>query len=157
MSEDHWSADLAPIMWKWLVRLIWFGSIAFFQFAEIARYLSGNTYRPFFGLNARLPFAPGLRVPPRGARCPAPGGQIGPPGRGGATCETRHYIICGPHSFAQSVPFDYIGRHWPITCGFARGFDPLLGPHQIQCHVQIAALLRCGRKGPKHRNQSKIG
>ncbi|MFT5553882.1 MAG: hypothetical protein ACI9P3_003301 [Bradyrhizobium sp.] len=57
MSEDHWSADLAPIMWKWLVRLIWFGSIAFFQFAEIARYLSGNTYRPFFGLYAGLLFA----------------------------------------------------------------------------------------------------
>ncbi|MES5483217.1 hypothetical protein QMZ05_10715 [Bradyrhizobium sp. INPA03-11B] len=57
MSEDQSSADLAPIMWKWLVRLIWFGSIGFFQFAEIERYLSGNTWRPFFGLYAGLLFA----------------------------------------------------------------------------------------------------
>ncbi|PAY06539.1 MULTISPECIES: hypothetical protein [Bradyrhizobium] len=57
MSEDQSSADLAPIMWKWLVRLIWFGSIGFFQFAEIERCLSSNTYRPFFGLYAGLVFA----------------------------------------------------------------------------------------------------
>jgi hypothetical protein len=57
MSEDQSSADLQSINWKWLVRLIWFGSISFFQFAELDRYLNGKTYRPFFGLYAGVLFA----------------------------------------------------------------------------------------------------
>jgi len=45
------------IAWKWFVRLIWLGSIAFFQAVELQRYLEGLTYRPFFGLYASVLFA----------------------------------------------------------------------------------------------------
>ena len=43
-------SDLDPILWKWLIRLIWVGSILFFQGLELQRYFSGQTCRPFFGL-----------------------------------------------------------------------------------------------------------
>lgn len=49
--------DLDQIIWKWFVRFIWLGSIAFFQALELERYLEGLTYRPFFGLYASLLFA----------------------------------------------------------------------------------------------------
>jgi hypothetical protein len=42
------------IAWKWFVRLIWLGSIAFFQAVELQRYFEGLTYRPFFGLYASV-------------------------------------------------------------------------------------------------------
>jgi hypothetical protein len=54
MSEDEPFSDLQPILWKWLIRLIWVGSIAFFQIVEFNRYLNGQTYRPFFGLYAAV-------------------------------------------------------------------------------------------------------
>jgi hypothetical protein len=38
------------IAWKWLVRLIWSGSIATFEIIEVLRYWSGREYRPFFAL-----------------------------------------------------------------------------------------------------------
>jgi hypothetical protein len=38
------------ILWKWTLRLIWVGSIVFFQALELRRYVSGESYRPFFGL-----------------------------------------------------------------------------------------------------------
>ena len=47
---DELLGDLAPIAWKWLVRLIWLSCIIFFQALEIVRYWNGETYRPFFGL-----------------------------------------------------------------------------------------------------------
>ncbi len=50
MPDDQSFADLEPILWKWVVRLIWVGSIVFFQILELHRYMSGQTYRPFFGL-----------------------------------------------------------------------------------------------------------
>ncbi|MCC8963943.1 hypothetical protein H8A95_16870 [Bradyrhizobium sp. Pear76] len=53
MSEDQSCADLAPIKWKWFVRLIWFGGIGFFQYVEIARYLGGQMYRPLFRASRR--------------------------------------------------------------------------------------------------------
>jgi len=49
--------DIKPILWKWLVRLIWLGSIGFFQVVELHRYFIGQTYRPFFGLYAGALFA----------------------------------------------------------------------------------------------------
>ncbi len=49
--------DLKPILWKWFVRCIWIGSIAFFQYLELHRYLTGQTYRPFFGLYCGVLFA----------------------------------------------------------------------------------------------------
>jgi hypothetical protein len=49
--------DSEPLLPKWLVRLIWFGSIAFFQALEFQRYLDGRSYRPFFGLYAAVIFA----------------------------------------------------------------------------------------------------
>jgi hypothetical protein len=57
MPENESLADLQPILWKWLVRLIWLGSIGFFQAVELQRYSSGLTYRPFFGLYAGVLFA----------------------------------------------------------------------------------------------------
>jgi hypothetical protein len=57
MSEEESFADFQPILWKWLVRLIWVGSIVFFQIVELHRYLNGQTYRPFFGLYAAVLFA----------------------------------------------------------------------------------------------------
>jgi hypothetical protein len=42
--------DSERLLPKWLVRLIWMGSIAFFQALEFQRYLAGLSYRPFFGL-----------------------------------------------------------------------------------------------------------
>jgi hypothetical protein len=50
--ESEPLADLRPILWKWLIRLIWVGSIVVLQIAELHRYLTGQTYRPFFGLYA---------------------------------------------------------------------------------------------------------
>jgi hypothetical protein len=50
MQENESFADLQPILWKWLIRLIWVGSIGFFQAAELHRYSGGLTYRPFFAL-----------------------------------------------------------------------------------------------------------
>jgi hypothetical protein len=47
---DDLLGDLGPIAWKWLVRLIWLGSIAIFETLEVLRYWSGKTYRPFFAL-----------------------------------------------------------------------------------------------------------
>jgi hypothetical protein len=47
---DDLLRDLGPIAWKWLVRLIWLGSIATFEALEVLRYWSGKTYRPFFAL-----------------------------------------------------------------------------------------------------------
>jgi hypothetical protein len=38
------------IAWRWLVRLIWSGSIATFEALEVLRYWSGKTYRPLFAL-----------------------------------------------------------------------------------------------------------
>jgi ABC-type transport system involved in cytochrome c biogenesis permease subunit len=49
--------DGTPLLPKWLVRLIWLGSIAFFQIFEFQRYLGGQSYRPFFGLYAAVIFA----------------------------------------------------------------------------------------------------
>jgi len=46
-----------PLLSKWLVRLIWLGSIAFFQALEFHRYLIGQSYRPFFALYAAVIFA----------------------------------------------------------------------------------------------------
>jgi hypothetical protein len=43
-------ADRKPVLRKWLVRVIWLGSIAFFQALEFQRYLDGRPYRPFFAL-----------------------------------------------------------------------------------------------------------
>ena len=57
MSEDELLTDLKPILWKWLVRLIWLGSIGFFQTLELIRYFDGQTYRPFFALYAGVLFA----------------------------------------------------------------------------------------------------
>jgi hypothetical protein len=51
-KPDHLLGDLAPIAWKWLVRLIWLGSVATFETLELLRYWSGETYRPFFALFA---------------------------------------------------------------------------------------------------------
>jgi hypothetical protein len=42
--------DLGPIASKWLVRLIWLGSIVTFEALEVIRYRSGQTYRPLFAL-----------------------------------------------------------------------------------------------------------
>jgi hypothetical protein len=42
--------DNERLLPKWSVRLIWIGSIAFFQALEFQRYLGGLSYRPFFGL-----------------------------------------------------------------------------------------------------------
>ena len=50
--------DLDPVIWKWFVRFIWLGSIAFFQVLELERYVEGLTYRPFFGLYATAPLYP---------------------------------------------------------------------------------------------------
>jgi uncharacterized membrane protein YfcA len=52
VTESSSNSDLAPILWKWLVRLLWLGSIGLFQGVELHRYLSGQTYRPFFALYA---------------------------------------------------------------------------------------------------------
>jgi hypothetical protein len=49
--------DLDPILWKWFVRLIWIGSIGFFQALELQRYIEGMAWRPFFGLYASVLFA----------------------------------------------------------------------------------------------------
>jgi hypothetical protein len=49
--------DNQPLLPKWLLLLIWIGSIAAFQGLELHRYLSGLSYRPFFGLYAGLIFA----------------------------------------------------------------------------------------------------
>jgi hypothetical protein len=38
------------ILWKWALRLIWVGSIVFFQALELRRYVCGESYRPFFAL-----------------------------------------------------------------------------------------------------------
>jgi hypothetical protein len=46
--------DNEPLLPKWLVRLIWLGSIAFFQALEFQRYLGGLSYRPFFALIAAV-------------------------------------------------------------------------------------------------------
>ncbi|MGY3611274.1 hypothetical protein [Bradyrhizobium sp. Leo121] len=55
MSKDESLVDdLKPILWKWLVRLIWLGSIGFFQTLELIRYVNGQTYRPFFALYAAV-------------------------------------------------------------------------------------------------------
>ena len=58
-------SDLDPILWKWFVRLIWLGSIAFFQAVELQRYLEGLSYRPFFGLYAGLLLAVVIWLPAR--------------------------------------------------------------------------------------------
>ena len=42
--------DSERLLPKWAVRLIWLGSIAFFQALELQRYFGGLSYRPFFGL-----------------------------------------------------------------------------------------------------------
>jgi hypothetical protein len=52
MSDDESLSDLQPILWKWLIRLIWVGSIGFVQIVEFNRYLSGQSYRLFFSLFA---------------------------------------------------------------------------------------------------------
>jgi hypothetical protein len=54
---DDLLGDLGPIAWKWLVRLIWLGSIAAFETLELLRYWSGKTYRPFFALCVAAIFA----------------------------------------------------------------------------------------------------
>jgi hypothetical protein len=54
---DDLLGDLGPIAWKWLVRLIWLGSIATFEALEVLRYWSGQTYRPFFALFVAAIFA----------------------------------------------------------------------------------------------------
>lgn len=46
--------DNEPLLPKWMVRLIWLGSIAFFQALEFQRYLVGLSYRPFFALFAAV-------------------------------------------------------------------------------------------------------
>lgn len=57
MSDDEPIEDFKPILWKWVIRLIWLGSIGFFQMLELIRYLNGQTYRPFFALFAAVLFA----------------------------------------------------------------------------------------------------
>jgi hypothetical protein len=52
MSDDESLSDLQPILWKWLIRLIWVGSIGFVQIVEFNRYLSGQSHRLFFSLFA---------------------------------------------------------------------------------------------------------
>jgi len=52
MSDDESLSDLQPILWKWLLRLIWVGSFSFVQIVEFNRYLSGQSYRLFFSLFA---------------------------------------------------------------------------------------------------------
>jgi hypothetical protein len=76
MSNNDLSADLKPILWKWLVRVIWIGSIAFFQIVELVRYFNGETYRPFFGLYAAILVANVLWLVALLAR--RPGGIIRP-------------------------------------------------------------------------------
>jgi hypothetical protein len=62
MSEDEsLSDDLQPILWKWLIRLIWVSSIISVQIVEFNRYLSGQSYRPFFSLYAGILLALVLR------------------------------------------------------------------------------------------------
>jgi hypothetical protein len=51
-KPDNLLGDLDPIAWKWLVRLIWVGSVATFETLELLRYWSGKTYRPFFAVFA---------------------------------------------------------------------------------------------------------
>lgn len=53
----HPEMNNRPLLSKWLVRLIWLGSVALFQILELQRYLGGQSYRPFFGLYAALIFA----------------------------------------------------------------------------------------------------
>lgn len=52
--EAQFDLDSEPLLSKWLVRLIWLGSITFFQALEFHRYLIGQSYRPFFGLFAAV-------------------------------------------------------------------------------------------------------
>jgi hypothetical protein len=52
MRNDACASEIYsyPLVSKWQVRLIWLGSIAFFQALEFHRYLVGQSYRPFFAL-----------------------------------------------------------------------------------------------------------
>jgi hypothetical protein len=52
MQDDESLSDLQPILWKWLIRLVWVGSFGFVQIVEFNRYLSGQSYRLFFSLFA---------------------------------------------------------------------------------------------------------
>jgi hypothetical protein len=56
-KSDRSEIDSEPLLPKWLVRLIWLGSIVFFQALEFQRYLGGLSYRPFFALYAAVIFA----------------------------------------------------------------------------------------------------
>jgi hypothetical protein len=55
--EAQLDLESEPVLSKWLVRSIWLGSIIFFQALEFHRYLTGQSYRPFFGLYAAVIFA----------------------------------------------------------------------------------------------------
>jgi hypothetical protein len=52
--------DSERLLPKWAVRLIWLGSIGFFQALELQRYFNGQSYRPFFGLYAAVLCAVGV-------------------------------------------------------------------------------------------------
>jgi hypothetical protein len=56
-TSNRLEIDNTPLLPKWLVLLIWLGSIAAFQALEFHRYLGGLSYRPFFGFYAGLIFA----------------------------------------------------------------------------------------------------
>jgi hypothetical protein len=49
-TSTHLEIDNNHLLPKWVVRLIWLGSIAVFQALEFQRYLDGLLYRPFFAL-----------------------------------------------------------------------------------------------------------
>jgi len=52
MPQDESLSDLQPILWKWLIRLVWIGSFGFVQIVEFNRYLNGQSYRLFFSFFA---------------------------------------------------------------------------------------------------------
>jgi hypothetical protein len=66
-TPDDPLGDLG-IAWKWLVRLIWLGSIAAFETLEVIRYRSGETYRPVFALFAAAMCAFAIWIVARGLR-----------------------------------------------------------------------------------------
>jgi hypothetical protein len=66
-KSNRLEIDDRPLLPKWLLLLIWIGSIAAFQGLEFHRYLGGLSYRPFFGLYAGLIFAAVVWVALRGA------------------------------------------------------------------------------------------
>jgi hypothetical protein len=66
-TPDDLLGDLG-IGWKWLVRLIWLGSIAAFETLEVLRYRSGEAYRPVFALFVAAMCAFSIWIVARGFR-----------------------------------------------------------------------------------------